>query len=75
MSKEEKQYGLKPIELKLLSTLQDTYYTNLSNLLSFVAIERLAYAVTEQTRFRVEDGHLFITEEKVEEEVATGDAK
>lgn len=68
---DEKEYGLKQIELQLVQVIQNTYFTNLSNLLSFFALERLAYPVTENTRFRVEDGKLFIHEEKQEEEVAT----
>lgn len=60
----EKEFGLKEIELKLISTIQDTYFANLSNVLSFIALERLGYNVTEKTRFRVEDGKVYIHEEE-----------
>lgn len=69
--KTEKEYSLKPIELRLVEAIQSAYFSNLSNTLSFIALERLAYDVTENTRFRVEDGKLFIHEEAKEEEVAT----
>lgn len=68
---EEKEYGIKNIELRLVETLQQTYFQNLSNVLSFIALERLAYPVTEFTRFRIEGDKLFIHEETPEEEVAT----
>jgi hypothetical protein len=67
----EKEFGLKDIELRLVETLQQTYFQNLSNVLSFIALERLAYPVTENTRFRIEEKKLFIHEEKAEEEVET----
>lgn len=77
----EKEYSLKNIELQLVQVIQNAYFTQLSNFLSFVALERLAYQVTEFTRFRVEDGKLYIFEEKPEEEAVsttpepTGDKK
>lgn len=61
---QEKEFGLKDIELRLVETLQQTYFQNLSNVLSFIALERLAYSVTENTRFRINEGKLFIHEEK-----------
>ena len=69
--KQGKKYSLKNIELKLIESLQQSYFTNLSSALSFIAIERLAYDVTEFTRFRVENGDVTITEEKPEDEVLT----
>ncbi len=68
---EEKEYSIKPIELRLVETLQQTYFQNLSNVLSFIAIERLAYDVTENTRFRIEGDKVYIKEEAKEEEVST----
>lgn len=68
---EEKEYGIKDIELRLVETLQQTYFQNLSNVLSFIALERLAYPVTENTRFRIEGNKIFIHEETPEEEVTT----
>lgn len=68
---DEKMYGIKDIELRLVEVIQSTYFTNLSNVLSFIALERLAYPVTQNTRFRIEGNNLYIKEEKPEEEVAT----
>lgn len=59
----EKQFDLKNIELRMIETLQNTYYTQLSTFFSYIALERLAYPVSESTRFRMEDGKLFIKEE------------
>lgn len=59
----EKQFDLKPIEAQMLQVIQGTITNMMSNFLSFVALERLAYTVTPFTQFRVENGHLFIHEE------------
>lgn len=64
----EQQFALKAIELQMVSTLQQAYFSNLSNFLSFVALERLAYKVTENTRFRIEDGNMYVKEEEPKEE-------
>jgi hypothetical protein len=58
----EKEFGLKNIEIKLVQSIQNGYFNNLSSILSFIALERLAYNVTEQTQFRVEGEKLFIWE-------------
>lgn len=72
---EEKQFGLKPIEQRMLLVLQEQYFGVLSNFLSFVAVERLAYNVTENTKFRVEGDKLYIHDAEPEKapEVSTGD--
>ena len=59
----EKQFSLKDIELRLVESIQQSYFSNLSNTLSFIALERLAYPVTEYTRFRIEGNNLYIHEE------------
>lgn len=59
---EEKQFGLKPIEIQMLNVFQQQYNNTLSNFLSFIAMERLAYQVTERTQFRVEGNTLYISE-------------
>lgn len=76
---EEKEFGLKEIELQVISGLQQSYFKDLSMFLSFVSIDRLGYRVTDQTRFRVEDGKVYIKEEpapeapaKPKEEVSVG---
>jgi hypothetical protein len=80
MSSKNKSQGeinfiLKPIEINLLQAIQQAHNSELSNILSFIALERLAYKVTEHTQFRVEDDRLYIIErtppeDKPEEEVA-----
>jgi hypothetical protein len=75
---EEKQFGMKPIEQRMLLVLQEQYFSVLSNFLSFIALERLAYPVTEKTKFRVEGDKLYVHEEQEQPdqapEVSTGDA-
>lgn len=57
-----KTFSLKPIEQQMLKVLQDQYFAVLSNFLSFVALERLAYKVTEKTQFKLEGDSVVITE-------------
>lgn len=73
---EEKQFGLKPIEQRMLLVLQEQYFGVLSNFLSFIAVERLAYNVTENTKFRVEGDKIYIHDAAPEQapEVATAAA-
>jgi len=59
---ETKTYSLKAIDNQMLNVLQQTYFTNLSNFLSYIALERWAYPVTERTTFKVEDGKVIIAE-------------
>lgn len=71
---DEKQFGLKENELKVVEALQSSYFSQLSMFLSFLAIERLAYNVTPNTQFRIEKGQLYVKEAeppKAEEEVLT----
>jgi hypothetical protein len=71
---QEKMFSLKEIEMRSLRNIQQRNNDSLLDFLSFVALERLAYDVTKNTRFRVgEDNDLYISEleEKKEEEVAT----
>lgn len=72
--KATKQFSLKPIELQMCNVLQSQYFTTLSNFLSFLALERLAYPVTEHTKFKIEGDTIFITEEEPPkpEAVSTG---
>lgn len=67
----EKQYSLKPIELQMVNVLQSQYFTTLSNFLSFVALERLAYGVTQNTKFRIEGDNIFISEDTPEADVVS----
>lgn len=60
----QKQFGLKTIEQQMLQSMQDSYFNALSNFLTFVATERLAYAVTPNTKFVVDGDTLKIWEEE-----------
>jgi len=73
--KSVKKFALKPIEQQMLRVLQDSYFNQLSNFLSFIALERLAYTVTQNTKYEIQDGNLIIEEveppkEEPKEEVA-----
>lgn len=57
---EEKQFGLKPIELNLIGNSQARAQQALFDICTFIAVERLAYPVDKQTTFRVENGMLII---------------
>lgn len=60
--KNAKEYGLKDIEFRTLGGIQQLYLQQLSLFLSFIALERLAYQVTERTQFRTEGKKLFVWE-------------
>lgn len=72
---DEKQFSLKQIETNVLANINARHNAELLDFLTFVAIERLAYNVTESTRFRTDgEGHVFISEvapEQPAEEVVT----
>lgn len=51
---EPKQYSFKPIETQLLQTIIQQHQALLSNMLSFIAIERLAVSVSADTRFELD---------------------
>ncbi len=73
----EKQFGLKPSEARMLMALEQQFMQSLGLFLSFIAIERLAYNVTEKTQFRTEGDKLFIHEQEPQQpeapSVATAD--
>lgn len=58
----EKQFSLKAIELNLIANGQARAQQAMFDLCTFISTERLAYTVTKNTQFRVEDGNLFISE-------------
>lgn len=59
---ETKQFSLKKTELHMVQALESNYFANVSNFLSFIAIERLGQPVTSNTRFEIKDGKLYMTE-------------
>lgn len=63
-----KQFSLKPIELRLLQVEQELYNTKISNLCTFIATERLAYHVTENTQFSLEGDTLIVAEVEPQED-------
>lgn len=70
---EEKTFSLKDIELQMVQNMHNRANQSLFDFFSFIALERLAYTVTENTRFRVDDGKLYISEvepQPANEEVA-----
>lgn len=71
----EKTFSLKDIERRVIGNINERHNAELLDILSFIAIERLAYNVTERTQFRVDgEGNLYVSErpeEKKEDEVAT----
>lgn len=58
---EPKQYSLKPIETQLITIAIQQHAAMLSNLISFIAIERLAIEVSPQTRFELSDDAKAVT--------------
>lgn len=59
----EKMFSLKEAELLTLTHIQQRNNDALLDFLSFISLERLAYPVSEHTRFRMgEDGELYISE-------------
>lgn len=65
----EKQFSLKPIQEQVVQTLQQQFQSVVSNFMSYLAIENWGYTVTENTRFRIEGGQVYITELPAEGEV------
>lgn len=48
-----KEFSLKPIESQMLTTTQQQMTSIVTNLLSFYAIERLNYPVTQYTTYEI----------------------
>lgn len=65
---EPKKYSLKPLETQLLKTTIDQHGIMMSNLVSFIGIERLAINVTQNTRFSFNEDltEITVTEEQPE---------
>lgn len=59
-----KTYSLKEIEINLINLTQQQWQVAVSNILSFIALERLAYNVTENTQFTIEGTNLIISEKE-----------
>lgn len=53
MSDTKKEYQLKEIESQLLGVATQQYHNLVSNLLSYVSIERLAHPINERTRYEL----------------------
>lgn len=68
-----KEYSLKSIETQLLNVFQQQQSVLLSNILSFIAIERLAYEVTANTRFELAPDYTKVTVSEVEPETPAED--
>lgn len=64
----EKQFSLKPIQEQMVATIQQQFQAIISNYMSYLAIENWGYNVTENTRFRIEEGQVYVTELSPESE-------
>lgn len=64
---EEKTFGLKEIELRMIQVMQGQAMEAMGNFLTFIATERLAYKVTANTQYKVEDGKLVVWENEPEQ--------
>lgn len=73
-NKEAPTYSLKPIETQILMETQRQFQVLVSNLLSMIAIERLAYEVKENTQFNVSPDFKTLSISEPEPEVVTGDS-
>lgn len=62
----KKAYDLKEIEIQMINVLYNQYMATLSNFFSFIALERLAYPVTQNTKFNLTDQKLEIWDEEPE---------
>ena len=61
-----KKFGLKNSEVVLLSNINAQANAMFSMVVSYILVDRLAYEVTEQTRFRVSDTTIEVWEEAPE---------
>lgn len=64
---EEKTFSLKEIELRMIQVMQGQAMEAMGNFLTFIATERLAYKVTTNTQYKVEDGKLVVWENEPEQ--------
>lgn len=49
----KQEFSLKPVETALLGVINQQHTTMMASTLSFIAVERLAYQVTDNTAFEV----------------------
>jgi uncharacterized protein (DUF1778 family) len=71
-----KQFDLKDIEVQMIRMFANQYQVQLSNFLSFIALERLAQTVTDKTQFKLsEDLKTLIIQDQEEEVEPTETAK
>jgi hypothetical protein len=68
---DSKQYSLKAIETQMLQTTNQQMTVIMSNLMAMIAIERLAYDVTPNTRFVFNDE---LTQVTISEDIPQEDA-
>lgn len=55
-----KEYSLKDVEIQMLNTIEGLKQTAMSNFVSYVLMERMAYPVTPQSRFEIDFGNKVI---------------
>lgn len=49
-----KEYSLKDIEVQMMTTINGQAQTAMSNFVSYILMERMAYSVTPDSRFEVD---------------------
>lgn len=60
---DEKTFSLKQIEQRVIGNINERHNAEILDMLSFIAVERLAYNVTALTQFRIDEtGNLYIKE-------------
>ena len=64
-----KQFTLKPIETQVLLVEQQLFQSSISNIISMIAVERLGYEVTQNTKFNLSDDLKTLTISEDEEGV------
>jgi len=69
---EPKEYSLKPAESNLLIYVRNHLDAIFSGVLSTMAMDRLAYKVTDKTKFHLSNDFTTVTINEVEDEQPTG---
>lgn len=53
-AKDRKEYSLKDVEIQMLNTIEGLKQTAMSNFVSYLLMERVAYPVTANSRFEID---------------------
>lgn len=69
-----KEFGLSQAEVIAIQNNNAIANQIMSSFISYLAVERFGYSVTEHTNFKIDNGRLFIWEEQPNA-LATGDSQ